>query len=169
MPGNVDAVLRRLLAIDWQIDDRRTRSHVVLLREYLRRAATFAERLGCPDAWPFFDIAGELDPDVRAPDATLDALRGALALRPLHSKVVATCEWALHWAALEDADPARMRGLPAPYEPLLILYERSGRFTTEHGFFQVGLASLRRGTAADHLTTTPREDLSPAALDALDR
>lgn len=40
-------------------------SRLVLMREYLRRSALWAQVLVCAGKWPFFDIATAVDPSAR--------------------------------------------------------------------------------------------------------
>ncbi len=167
-PDTIGLTARRLMAIDWRGDFTRTRSRVKLMREYLRRSAWWADALACPDKWPFFDIAAGVDPAVRAETqlvaAVLAELKADVLLTPL---VVRTCEWALHWSALRVAGVPRS-DLDDPFEPLILMYERGGEFTIEHGFIQVDQAAIRRGEPWEHRTSTKIVDLDRAALDRVD-
>ncbi|MEP6832318.1 MAG: hypothetical protein ABJB74_02945 [Gemmatimonas sp.] len=133
-------MLERLLRIDWRADDARLRSHVVLMREYLRRAAVWAKTLDCTEHWPFVDFATYVAPAVRAPQELVHELNGHLGTKPLNALMRETCVYALHWAALRDDDNATLvdkYSLADPYEPLIRLYERGGHFYTEHGFIYI--------------------------------
>ena len=55
--------LRRLLAINWTPIEGGQKSHVALIREYLRRAALWAKSLQATEYWPFFDVANFLAPE----------------------------------------------------------------------------------------------------------
>jgi hypothetical protein len=58
--------VHRLLSVDWNSFCEKDRSHVALVREYLRRTALWAKCLEATEAWPFFDVAGYIAPEVRA-------------------------------------------------------------------------------------------------------
>jgi hypothetical protein len=163
----VEQRLQRIIAISWRVDMARTRSGAALLREYLRRAALWAERLNAAGEWPFFDVAAHVAADVRAHPEHIRRLHAALAVGYLHPVVKQSCEWSLHWTALRDAgvEPASP---PDPFEPLLDLYERAGPFTTEHGSFVVGAATISRRTWREWARPEPVTALGPAALEALD-
>lgn len=136
------------------------------MREYLRRSAVQARRLGATDAWPFFDLAEYAARGTAVP-ADLGARLGELTSGAARYPAVARSCWgALHWAAAVDAE-----ALPAdaddPYEPLLLFFERGGGFYLEEGFIDVEGGSVVRKTWQDHADAEPL-DLSPAALDEFD-
>lgn len=162
--------LDRLLAVDWKgeasFDHARSRAR--LMREYLRRSARWAETLDAATEWPFFDIAGHLAPQVQAPDDLAPRLESLISTTIGWPAVARVCRAALRWAALLDAGVPLPYGLDDPYEPMLLLFERGGGFTTEHGFVDLVGASVRLGAYEDHLVTEPVVDLTPSALDALD-
>jgi len=164
----VEDQLERLLGIDWRPNDERLKSQVALVREYLRRAALWADRLQMAEEWPFFDVALQIDPSIRADPEYVTTLRARLTGIPLHPKVKATSEWSLHWAALKAASRTAQFDLPDPYEPLLRMYERGGSFYTEHGFIVIGPASVWKGDWRDHLRPEPVTNLDEDALNARD-
>jgi hypothetical protein len=163
-------MLDRLLAVDWtggtSFDHARSRVH--LMREYLRRSAWWARTLDAVGEWPFFDIAAHIAPDVQAPEDLARQLEDLISTRIGWPSVAAACRAALRWAALTDAKTPSTYGLDDPYEPLVLLFERGGGFTTEHGFIDLGGSSIPRGTWQDHLAAKPAVDVTPSALDALD-
>lgn len=63
---------------------------------------------------------------------------------PCTPGVSRACRAALHCAALSDARTPLNYGLDDPYEPLLLLFERGGCFTTAHGFIDLDEASIPR-------------------------
>ncbi len=77
MSDPVEAVVDRLLAVDWDGEYGQRRSQVALMREYLRRSALWSKHLDA-GPWPFFDIAAAVDPDVRADQAAVDRLEEGL-------------------------------------------------------------------------------------------
>src|SRR5579859_5827090 len=114
---NVQKGLDRMLAITWIVNDRRLKSHVALMREYLRRAALWAKCLQATEHWPFFDVASLIAPEVRAEQSVIDQLEAALnpALWPTIKK---TCIWQLHWETLKQLRPEAVAAytLPEPFE-----------------------------------------------------
>lgn len=157
----------RILAIDWSGGDDRTRSRVALMKEYLRRSAWWCTELGSED-WPFCDIAALVDPAVRADADSVRRVEAALARPEVPSVVRSSCVWALHFAALRDAGVV-LPGLPDPFEPLILFYERGGAFGRDGtGFIDVDLAGVPVKTRQDHLVPDPRVRLDRETLDALD-
>ncbi|MGR6970491.1 hypothetical protein ACU639_12915 [Streptomyces cynarae] len=63
------AVLDRLRAVewygDWDVASVHTRSRAVLMREYLRRAALWAQAYEAEEEWSFFDVTEYVDPAFR--------------------------------------------------------------------------------------------------------
>lgn len=163
----VEAVVDRLLAIDWAERYDQRRSQVALMREYLRRSAIWSTHLDAA-GWPFFDIAAAVDPTVRADRAAVDRLEAGLP-GWIYLTVRHTCVWALHFAALRRAG-TRLPDLPDPYEPLLLMYERGSGFTLDGtGFIEVDFLSFPRGRRGEYLTSEPHVSTDPAELDAMDR
>ncbi|MGK3960152.1 hypothetical protein WMF38_44770 [Sorangium sp. So ce118] len=162
-------MLERLCAIDWRADDLRCRnSRIQLMREYLRRAAWWADELGCTEEWPFFDIAGHVDFVVRADSALVQRLQEHLAKLSLWPTVKKSCEWSLHWAALRSTPGMKLPVLDEPFEPLIWMYERGGGFTTEHGNVNVSGALFQRRPWHHYRTQQPVVELDRVRLDALD-
>jgi len=169
MPQNnpLEEALSRVIAIDWQLDGySHVRSNVALLREYLRRAALWAKALKCTKEWPFFDIAAHIQPEVRANQSHIEALRDHFAQLPFyqHPKIKRTCEWYLHWAAL--GTPFGV--LPAPYDPLIWMYERGGYFYSEHGFLNVEYAGFFVGSWRKYDRPSPIVELDEFSLSSRD-
>jgi hypothetical protein len=160
------AELARLEAIRTEPRPERARSHVALVREFLRRSALWATALDVGAEWPFFDIPSRLAPDA---DLSRDLMTAAEAISPTwYGKRIYA--WHLHWVAAEPAFAASFRSLPAPYEPLIRLYERGGAVVTEGHMIDVPGAALPRGSfekyAAAPAAVTALDD---ASLDAIDR
>jgi len=162
--------MSRLRTADWSGDmsfDHR-RSRAKLMGEYLRRAAWWAHELDATGDWPFFDIAGRLTPDVSPPAHLVSELDELIATAIKIGVVAAACRDALGWAAVLDAGVPFPSFLDDPFEPLLFMFQRGGGFTTEHGFIDLGGASVRRRTWRDHLTGQPVVVVTESALDELD-
>ena len=167
---HVAATLARLQAVDWNgssgFEHRRSRSR--LMAEYLRRAAYWAEALDATDEWPFFDLVAHLAPSVHVPEEQAEDLEALIYNHIGWPSVDQTARTALRWASLKDAGVPLPPGLEDPYEPLLIMFDRGGAWTTEAGFIDVGGSAVRRRTWHDHLISEPVTALDQATLDTLD-
>jgi hypothetical protein len=166
------AALSRLVKVDWdgdfELSHRHAASRAKLMREYLRRSARWAAQLNATEEWPFFDIAGRLAPESDTRAELAQQLDKALAHRagwPSHRTVARA---ALRWADLLDAGVSLPLDLEDPFEPLLLMFERGGAYTTEAGFIDLGASSVPRKTWRDHLSSDPVTALDPTTLDALD-
>jgi hypothetical protein len=143
-----------------------------LFLEYLRRVALWVKALDWPDApTPFCDIPKRIDPLVRADPEVVDGL--ITYFNESHPKINhrehRLCTLFLHWAAVENMEQAKLFTLPAPYEPLIVLYERGGSITTEHRFWYISLAGgLRIKKWPFYESTTPVVELDANVLDAID-
>ena len=163
--------LSRLLAVDWDPDFMTSlgyaRSRARLMGEYLRRAAGWVQELDGTSNWPFFDIAGRWAPDVQAPAELAEQLDTLIS----HSTgwQGGTCRAALRWAAMLDAAIPQPPHLEDPFEPLLLMFERGGGYTSCGGFIDLGGSSVLPKTWRDHLSTTPIVSLDQNTLDALDQ
>jgi len=163
-------VLERLRDIDWSDDSaafEHANSRALLMREYLRRTALWAQAYGAEQSWPFFDIAELVAPDVETPSDVAAELEEVLAgLAP--SSLKRTCWAAVRWAALRQAGREPSRDMPAdPYEPLLLMYERGGGYFVEE-FIDLNGVMVRLGTVESNLAAIPFLTLTPTTLDALD-
>ncbi len=171
-PSHAEATLSRLLTVDWDgdfdVSYRHAASRDKLMQEYLRRSARWAAQLNATKEWPFFDIAGRLAPEIEPPAALAEQLEESIVNRtgwPSHRTVARA---AFHWAALVDVGVPLPPDLEDPFEPLLVMLDRGGGYTTEAGFIDLGASSILRKTWQDHLSTEPITALDPATLDALD-
>jgi hypothetical protein len=159
----------RLCAIDWTSHYDRTYSRLLLMREYLRRSALWAQEYGCTEGWPFFDLAACVDPSVRADPEAVGRLNDCLAEIPLWEVVKETCVWALHWAALTGSKGDQLPRLDDPFEPLVAMYERGGGFSLGGaGFIDIDAAGVRRKTWQDHAKADPVVAIDTTTLDARD-
>lgn len=163
--------LSRLLAADWagSTSFQNPLSRAKLMQEYLRRAAWWAEELDATEDWPFFDIAAHLAPDVSVPDELASQLEALISAGIGWPSVADSCRNALRWAAVLDAGTPVPKHLEDPFEPLLLLFERGGGWTTEHGLIELYGSAVSRRTWQDNLTTERVVTLDEAKLDALDQ
>ncbi|MBZ9751166.1 hypothetical protein K7W42_09850 [Deinococcus sp. HMF7604] len=126
--------------MDWQAEPTDPDFHVLLFREYLRRASWFAV-LARPPHWPFFNVAGIILPTLGSPASHLDFVQ-SLAVSPLIQRLAL---WMLQFALVKDILGKRWL-VPAfcdePYEPLLMLLESGGVLSQEHGFVDVTYRGL---------------------------
>lgn len=114
-------------------------SDVILMHEYLRRAALWADTLGVPQAWPFFNVTAQALPDQVKPEDLFQQWKAHEYSTEGHFEFMA--QWAvycyLHWSTA--AKRLTNRGLPAPYEPLIRLLERGGSLRKDAaGFVEAG-------------------------------
>ncbi len=109
-------------------------SLIVLMREYIRRMAIICKPFSIRSRNPFFDVAEIINPAVRASPQDLEKVSTYIKEKthPIfyNEHTVRVCEWALHFAALQDEDGAPS-DLQSPYEALILLYEQSGTFSVK--------------------------------------
>ncbi|MFE9221243.1 hypothetical protein ACFYN3_33545 [Streptomyces lavendulae] len=165
-------VLYRLRAVewpgDWDFAFDRVKSRRVLFREYMRRAAVWAQAYSAETAWPFFDITSYVDPAFRLPPEA-EAELAELLVRLPNVEVRNTCAGAVRLAELRGQNPDAFSGLPDLYEPLVRFYERGAEFARDDaGFLDLTGMRFRPGPLAVYLTTVPVTLLDDAVLDALD-
>ncbi|GGP35291.1 hypothetical protein [Streptomyces sindenensis] len=166
-------VLNRLRRIEWDADWDDAYFHVIsrqlLMREYMRRAALWAEFYSAEEAWPFFDITNYAAPELKLPQSLSRDLNEFLRTRMV-GLVMTTCAGAVRLAELRAQDPATGEpNLPELYEPLLVMYERGGDFMRDNsGALDLTGVSFRPGTMQDYLGDTPIVTVRASVLDALD-
>jgi hypothetical protein len=166
------SVLNRLRAVDWPGDWDHAFGHVksrrVLFREYLRRAALWAQAFSAEGDWPFFDVSPYVDPDFEL-SAEVSAELAELLGRLPDGQIRRTCSGAVRLAELQARNPAAAPGLPDLYEPLVVFYERGGEFALDNGgFFDLTGVRFRPGPLASQLGNRPVTLLGDTVLDALD-
>ena len=168
MGDKVTRLAERIMVIDWEGSFDHMRSRAYLMKEYLRRAAWWAKATEAP-GFPFFDIAAAVDPSVRADPSIVGLVETRVKSRLQGLRVVRACEQALLFAALLDAGTALPEAPAEPYEPLLVMFERGGGFSTEgSGLIEVDSLGIRIGRLEDNLLEEPVITLDQAALDAAD-
>ncbi|WP_435242956.1 hypothetical protein [Streptomyces cucumeris] len=162
--------LERLRAIDWSNDAEafdNANSRALLMREYLRRTALWAQAYDVGDTWPFCDVAEHVAPEVQlAPELTTELDEVLVGVMPFSLQRM--CRAAVRWAAVRQAEIDLPKALPdEPYEPLLLMCERGGGYFIEE-FVDLNGAMLRLGTVERNLAATPFLALAHTTLDALD-
>ncbi|NDJ84638.1 MAG: hypothetical protein GYB66_02020 [Chloroflexi bacterium] len=123
----VKQTLQRILAVDWHYDPAHRGSHVQVMKEHFRRMVIWSQALELKPIVFMGDLGAAINPEVRAAGDTISQLRDHLLDRTWPG-FVKLLEYALHWAAVNEATPLlrKYRSLPDPYEPVLVLYERGG-------------------------------------------
>src|SRR5690625_4618710 len=148
MDDSAHRLAGRIISFEWPERRDKRHSQADLMSEYLRRAAWSSCEHETP--WPFFDFANAINPDVRAAPQLVEAVKDSVPPY-LHFMVPHTCEWSLHFAALQEVDPESVQ-LANPFDPLLLMYERGNPFTLDaSGFIEVDFIGVPKGSRGDHL------------------
>lgn len=123
---------------------------VRLLRDYLMRAALWADALQCSNAWPIFDVAALIAPELRASAQDVERLTRHLPDRsgPVLRSLIA----ALHWEEVKHSPRRAAYLLPDPFEPLITLYEGGYAFRPDAGqVYDLGGAAVSVRSYSDWL------------------
>ncbi|MFG2286540.1 hypothetical protein ACGFOU_10835 [Streptomyces sp. NPDC048595] len=164
MRASALALTERLERVDWVSSFDRTGSRVALMREFMRRSALWAQETRYGE-WPFFDIAGHIDPAARIDADIVSVISGKIGLH--QPVIIETIEWALNFAVLSDIR-TDLADLPSPFEPLVQMYERGGTFNLDAaGHIEVDTAAIPKGSIEQALERVPL-DLDERSLNALD-
>ncbi len=164
--AGTERLVRRLGSLQFEESIEHNGSRLVLMREYLRRSALWAQVLGRMDEWPFFDIAAAADPSAQLDDESVRAVLGGLVGRGMRPHDKRFIRFMLNFTMLREWP----QGLPDPFEPLLMVYERGGSFGREAGSIRIGhIDGLPERNPEMHAGRVPEPDLSAAALDRFDR
>lgn len=167
------AVLERLRGVEWEmrwdLAFARVGSRRVLMWEYLRRAAVWAGACGAEGVWPFYDVTAYVDPEFELGHGLADSLEELLRGVP-GEELRRTCAGPVRLAELRARNPELVAGLPDPYEPIVLFYERGGSFTRDcsGGFLDLVGALYKPGPLQGFLGSRPVGVLGDAVLDALD-
>ncbi|MEU4178518.1 hypothetical protein [Streptomyces sp. NPDC026589] len=166
-------VMERLCAVKWERDwgdvFGKAMSRRLLMREYLRRSALWAQTYSAESAWPFFDITEYMDPEFKFSPDTAQELEEFLRAR-MSGDVKVTCRGTVRLAELRLHNPEiGTDDLPDLYEPLIRLYERGGEFMTDNfGALDLTGVSFRHGSLQGYASNTPVVALDGTVLDSLD-
>jgi hypothetical protein len=152
-PEQLDGVRARIAALSNTSRPEHEGSQIALMFEMLRRTALWARALGRDAEWPFFAIGAAIGDDVTKHLSMV-------------SRRIAQCH--LAWCANEDRDDLRALGLPAPYEPGIVMIERGGIVHIEQRMFQLHVASFPMRKLDYYLDRAPFAELDAASLDRLD-
>jgi hypothetical protein len=130
-----------------------------LMAEYIRRMAVACKPFNMPPCRPFFDLAEIINPNVRADEATLSKVRQHLSIS-VNVWTPRVCEWALHFAALQDAMAQQHEMvMESPYEALIIIYEQGGDFNVRNEIWISG-GEMFTLNWRDKASPTPIVDLA---------
>lgn len=167
--NHLNATLERILRFDFTKDDIASRANAALFREYLRRSVLWSDATGCKMS-KFDDHASCIDRSVRAPDDAVEQVRQHIVVWGKNAPVQIMCVYALHWAALKDTmDLEETYGLPDPYEPLLVLFDRGRDFYMENGVCFVGTFPFSLFKKEYYRNMKPLLSLDEDTLNAIDQ
>jgi hypothetical protein len=135
-----------------------------LMAEYIRRMAVACKPFKMPPCRPFFDLAEIINPNVRADEATLSKVRQHLSIS-INVWTPRVCEWALHFAALQDAMAQQHEPvMESPYEALIIIYEQGGNFNVKGEIWICG-GEMFMANWRDQASADPFVDLAQFSTD----
>jgi hypothetical protein len=171
----------RVKAIRWVWDgDSKAGSSMLLLEEFLRRAALWAEVLGIIDlpgtGWPLIDYSTYIDSSLKIDEDNDDFDELSAQAEELlvegspsyYAKKV--CVYFVHWAMIKDRPEVTIHNLPDPYEPLIVLYERGCNFRRDHtGVWEYhNTSGFPVRSASYHLSFDPIIELNQISLNRAD-
>ncbi|MEV5594050.1 hypothetical protein [Streptomyces sp. NPDC052496] len=164
--------LNRLRAVTWMGDWDHAFGHVmsrrILLREYMRRAALWAQAYSADSEWPFFDVTPYVDAEFHLPTGLAAHLEEYLSGVPTGA-VRRTCSGAVRLNELRRRSPSATPDLPDLYEPLILFYERGGEFVRDNaGFLDLTGVLFKPGPLQGHLRSPALSTLDDTVLDAVD-
>lgn len=157
-----ERLLARLTVASWDDQaawDRHSASRGLLALEYLRRMAIWADALGVPRQWPFFDLAVVLDPSVETDPAWLQRLETEVG-RELGTLTEQVLTDMFRWASLGGRPKERFPEFGDPYEPMVQVFERGGEIYPGHGSIELYAAPI------PYLRITERLAQPPFPIDA---
>lgn len=159
-----DKEVKRLSEINWQnIRDDSKISNLILVKEYLRRAALFIRTCSINARLPYIDAAKSygknLEIDLAKTCPQLDNISNTFFKQ--------TCICCLKWAILADEGEPIAIQFHDLYEPLIKLFERGGLFRLHNGEIFVGNSSFGI-PIKDYLIQQEPYDISDNALDKVD-
>jgi hypothetical protein len=166
----VGVAVKELVQMDWKVNTDRTPSHIALMNEYLRRMALWATETACTKEWPFFDVALRIQPHIRANPLLCEQLDNHLIYHKISHVMRKTLVNHLHWLALHDEGllPCTQYTIPAPYEPVAVMFKRGGYFWLDSIAICIGIASMFRKPWTAYIDLPAMNDLDDRILDRLD-
>jgi hypothetical protein len=167
----VEQAIERIKAIDWRQgnDSSRRVSHVKLFVEYIRRAALWFKALDLDykgSGWPTFDIAAQIDPSIED-DSKDEALMKRLCVGSFYAEI--SCLQYVHWSMIQDRPEVIRFNLPAPYEPVIMMFERGCSFPKkEFNIYNFWGGGIPVNHPENYYDIPPYTDLDSAELDRED-
>ncbi|MFG1910694.1 hypothetical protein [Kribbella sp. NPDC048928] len=152
-----ERLLTRLAAANWDNSEaelRHSKSRGLLTLEYLRRMAVWADALGVPGKWPFFDLAVVFDPSVGTDAVWLQRLETQVG-RELGTLTEQVLTDMFRWASLGARPKDRFPDFDDPYEPMVQVFERGGEIYPGHGFIELLAAPVPYRRITDRLAQPP--------------
>ena len=169
--SSVEQAIERIKAIDWKQGNECSRqgSHTLLFLEYIRRTALWfralnLERKGL--GWPTFDIAAQIDPSLED-DSKDEELLKVLSVGKFRAERF--CLYYIHWSIIQDRPEVTQFNLPAPYEPVIMMFERGCEFPRkEFNIYDFPSVGIPVNYPENYYDFPPFIDLNSAVLDRED-
>jgi hypothetical protein len=169
----VEQAIERIKTIDWTQGNECSRqgSYIGLFLEYIRRAAFWFRALNLDikgSGWPAFDIAVQIDPSLED-DSKDEELIKLLMLSDCRYYERYFCLCYIHWSMIQDRPEVTQFNLPAPYEPVIIMFERGCEFPRkEFNIYDFPSVGIPVNHPENYYNRPPSTDLDSAALDCED-
>ena len=139
----------RIKSIKWKIEGRSREKLdwcVERLEEFIYRSALWKDNLedyGPREYLPFLNIPSYVNPFIRIDKDIWEDVHQYLSSSKIGPLTQMTCECYLHWVALKVSGSLDKFDLPAPYEPLIEMYEGgSGPIYQEQNYICVQTAMV---------------------------
>src|SRR5262249_33021596 len=139
--SHIEATLARILEIDLRREPvyERRWSHYALYREYMRRFTVWGQEFHWSPSYNdllYRDLADSIQSSISLPRDIVSRYEANTSFR-LNLKAKRFFLHALKWAVLEDSDETNRFSLLNPYELIILIYERGGFVSGEHGFIEI--------------------------------
>jgi hypothetical protein len=174
---SVEQAIARIKAIDWNQDNSNTRqiSHIKLFREHVRRTVLWFRALDLDfkgSGWPSVDIAARIDTSLIDEGRDEDRDEELIKLLGVSGHGYAIRYFPVcyvHWAMVQNRPEIMQIALPAPYEPVIMMFERGCRFPKrEFDLYNFWGGGIPLGRPESYYDKAPYTDLDSAALDRED-
>jgi len=171
MNDNAQQLLDSLLAYQFAPAIGKQWSHVALFKEYARRMAWWADKIGPGDNWLTANIPYVLELDDGLDPSPLQKLDTHLQTQQLYQPMPALIQAGLMYAMLQDNPQLADYELESPYEALIKLYTRGGHIRwNQRGFWEVsGSFGVGGIDISTYKRTQPFVALDDEELDLIDK
>ncbi len=169
MKSRGEKAIELIKTINWQVgfDFHRQGSALALAREYLRRISLWIQEIGHAKRWPFFSVVEEVAPGFKDAGCT-----NFVAQLPIRTELTRKLtEWYLLWNlwADQNATDRRVIELPAPYDPIPLLFRRGYLYLRpENKQLFVGTSGISLRSWDSHCAVIPVTCLDEDSLAKLD-